>query len=466
MHITITPQDMRACEQAAFQSGVPSLLLMENAARAVADALPKEGRALFVCGAGNNGGDGLAAARIHALRGGRSVVWLISGARTPDAQTNLAYARALGIPVLESQPLPALEGFDVVVDALFGTGLTRAPEGETAAAIEAINQSGLPVVAVDVPSGMDGETGGIPGACIHAHTTVTFHRPKQGLYLTQKREYVGELRVEGIGLPARFDTAVGFPVYEEDDLPALLPHRARDAHKGDAGRVLLVCGGMGMAGAAAVCASACVRAGAGLTTVCCERDIMPVLQTLCPCAMCAETPKPYDALAVGCGLGVSEGAWARIRAAFDPEKPSVWDADALNMLATHPETTLGKRAVLTPHPGEAARLLNVTIPDITSRPIEAAQAIARKYGATVVLKGATSVIVSGEQTALNVVGAPGMAKGGSGDALTGILAALLVHLPPFEAARVACLWHGMAGKKAEQKKGVLQMTPLDLVDCL
>ena len=368
-----------------------------------------------------------------------------------------------------------------------GTGLRGAPDELTAQLIDAANSdaadSHAPVIAVDIPSGIDGETGAAPDAFIRASATVTFHAPKRGLYLTARREAVGKLTIADIGLwemtyvTGTLKKALHPPLCSVYTPLALryLGKRKLSAHKGDCGRVLIYAGKTGMAGAAAMCLKAAVTAGAGLTTAACEKGIMPILQTLVPNAMCmeigeaAQSPPAYDVLALGCGLGQSEEIWRNILSLWNPEKPSVWDADALNLLAKHP-MKLGKKAVITPHPGEAARLLGCAVEDILKDRLAAARALAEKYGCTAVLKSDVSVICAigedGPEYMLNAVGSPALAKGGSGDALTGILAARLAQTDPLQAAAQACLWHGMAGVAGEKQYGQRELTTDQLISCL
>ena len=499
-HDVLTPAEMRRTEQKAFDLGAPSILLMEHAAQAVVDELEKalggscrEKRVLFLCGTGNNGGDGLAAARLFMMRQGIPTVYMTGGPKTPDAKTNWKYAYEMGmdlfiLPEFEEKDLPFQEDgflhpFDGYVDALLGTGLRGAPDEMTARLIIAANNDAYdahaPVIAVDIPSGIDGETGETPGAWIHAHTTVTFHAPKTGLYLTARRESVGRLVIADIGLwEMTYVTGTleesGCLVNTPLALKAHLRRNRLQAHKGDHGRVLIYAGKMGMAGAAAMCAKAAVAAGAGLTTIACGKEIIPILQTLVPNAMCMEIdeaikkPPAYDVFAVGCGLGQSEKIWASILKLWNPGKPSVWDADALNLLAKH-EMKLGKNAVITPHPGEAARLLQWPLQTIQTDRLKAARALAEKYDCVAVLKSDVTVIcqiVDGQpKFFLNAVGSPALAKGGSGDALTGIMAALLRHAYLDEAA-LACLWHGMAGIVGEEQFGGRELTTDQLIACL
>lgn len=499
----LTPQDMRKTEQKAFEAGMPSILLMEHAAIKVVDALEKElggceGKdVVFLCGTGNNGGDGLAAARLFQMRGGRPEIWLSGDPKTPDAKTNLQMALACGIEVknlagLPREEWPFSEGYspdkrrDGYVDALLGIGMKGEPDEITSAMILVPYHDfgNRVVIAVDVPSGMDALTGDCPGIYMHADVTVTFHAAKPGLYLSQDREAVGRIEVADIGLGAWHCTHLS-DEEKEMDLEITTPEhlmylspRALDAHKGDFGRILIYAGSMGMAGAAAMCAKAAIAAGAGLTTVCCPKEIIPVLQTLVPSAMCMDieeavkNPPVYDVLAVGCGLSQKEGVWENILKLYDPEKPSVWDADALNLLAKHP-MKLGKKAVITPHPGEAARLLDMTPDQVLEDPISSARMLQEKFGCCVLLKGDVSIacsisLITGlPMYVFNALGTPALAKGGSGDALAGILAALAHTEGVFaSSAALASAWHGMAGIVGESKFGQRELTTMQLIDCL
>ncbi|MDO5325400.1 MAG: NAD(P)H-hydrate dehydratase [Clostridia bacterium] len=508
----LTPEDTRRTEQKAFDLGVSSLLLMEHAAQAVVDELEKAlggdcrgKRVLFLCGTGNNGGDGLAAARLFKMRGGWPQVWLYGEPKTPDAQTNLQWLRLvmkeeeiLDLSALPESQLPfdgesPNQPFDGYVDALLGTGFRGRIESPLLSRMILAPYHDFhlgmaqmpPVIAVDIPSGINGKTGEAEWPYVHADVTVTINTPKPGLYLTKDREAVGKIVVADIGL---WDMMIwnsnallldGMELNCETLLPpalSLLPARSLNAHKGNCGRVLIYAGSMGMAGAAAMCAKAAVTAGAGLTTIACEKEIMPVLQTLVPNAMCADiaeaikNPPACDVLALGCGLGQSEEAWENILKLWNPEKPSVWDADALNMLAKH-EMKLGKNAVITPHPGEAARLLSWPMEQVLADKFKTARALAEKYACTAVLKGDVTVICridkeDGPVYRLNTVGSPALAKGGSGDALTGILAALLCDSFDIDDVALACLWHGMAGVVGEEKFGQRELTTEQLISCL
>ena len=489
---TISPQDMREMELAFLSgTGYPSLLLMEHAAQAVVDALEetvgRNKRVLFVCGAGNNGGDGCAAARIWMQRGGSADVWLMKSPSQMkgDAGVNAGLLSACGanLQVLYGEAPEIPEGCAGIVDALYGTGLSREIEGAARSAVERMNESGLPVVAVDIPSGVDGATGQTLGEAVHAAVTVAFDRPKHGHLLLPGREYTGRLIVADIGILSDWDGAQGFDVLEEEDAAALLPKRPFFGHKGTFGHVLTVAGSEGMAGAACLCAGAALRSGAGLVTAACPFPVMMTLQANVPCAMAKVVSDGAEigesaadalialsegkrALAIGPGLGVSEGTYAAIRPLLEGDFPKVVDADALNMLARY-GGHVGKNTVLTPHPGEMARLCGVTTEEVTAAPVEYAQQLAQEMRACVLLKGATTVIAMGEDVALNQTGCDGMATGGSGDVLTGMIAALLAQgMSPMDAARAGAYYHGKAGEAAQRRLGARAVTAADVMESI
>ena len=468
--IAITPQEMRAKEQAAFDAGVSSLLLMETAARRAYDVLrnlltPGE-PVLFLCGPGNNGGDGLAIARMWKLDGGDAHIVMPLPPRTPDAQTNLEYAQALGIPVQIGME-PVLPAGKVLVDALFGTGFggAVAEEDPLGRLMTACAVGRKVILAIDVPSGMDALTGAVCGACIPATHTVTFQWAKQGLLLTRHKDMVGNLTVADIGLTG----AHGLQYAQPEDF--CLPQRSRNAHKGDCGRVALYCGSEGMAGAAVMAARAALRAGSGLVTVITPRAVLPVVQTAVPCAMAraAEDAAQVrcDARLFGCGMAETEENLQKLVCLHDEGIPEVWDAGALNLLAASP-MVLGKKAVITPHAGEAARLLGWPLTQVVEDPLAAADALRQRYGCYVALKSATTVLASPDKIwGLNTVGSPALAKGGSGDALAGILVSLLGQGMEIEKAlEQACLWHGLAGCLAGERYGIRGAMTDEVIDSL
>ena len=481
----ITPADMRDMEQRFFtQTGVASIDLMEVVARALCDAIIKrygaERTVFFACGPGGNGGDGYACARMLRQAGGRAAVVSVREPTSPDAAGNLRRAREAGVP---ENPVGRP---DVWVDALYGTGLSRAPSGPAADLIRRINADrarGSAVVAVDIPSGLNGLTGTAYDPCVAADVTVAFQYAKPGCFLSDGLDVSGEVVTPDIGIPASYYPA-GSPALGEDaDLRAALPKRPRNFHKGMAGHLLIVAGSFGMAGAAAMCALSAMRTGAGLTTVACPASIVPILQTLAPCAMCVPLPERDGALApeaaailkdllpgksaVVCGCGLSRRAAPEvIGALLGGDAPALFDADALNLIAAHPglKASLRPRHLLTPHPGEARRLLDRPLTD----PLADARALAG-LGARALLKGATTVIMTEDRPVISARGTSGMAKGGSGDCLSGIIGALMAQNPgmdPAKCAAAGCLLHGAAGELARARKGVRGMTPMDLIDAL
>lgn len=479
MQITITPDEMKDLERCYMEAHhIPGALLMEHAAQAVCDALTRHfpgGRALFLCGPGNNGGDGYAAARLWRQRGGQALVMELS-AQTGDAAMNRFLAQQAGIDI---QPAQAqLPPCDILVDALFGTGLSRPVDGLAAQVIRAANESGLPIIAVDIPSGLHGETGRVLGKAIRAAETITFHRIKPGLLLREGARHAGSITVAPILIPANYGTQEGLQCLEPEDIPRLIPPRPADAHKGSLGRVVILAGSEGMAGAAAFCAAAAVKSGAGLTTVLCRREVLPIVQALAPGATCvplenADFPAllaSADAAVVGCGLGQSPDILPALAAFRQASCPVVWDADALNLLARHHELLpLPANAVITPHPGEAARLLNTGTAFITDEPLQALAALQEKCGCTVLLKGARTLMTDGACTAINRHGSPALAKGGSGDVLAGMLGALLARRLPCSALKtvqLAALLHGLAGQRAAATHGENCVTPMELINCI
>lgn len=467
----ITPERMQALErQYMAESGTPGLLLMERAAEAIAKALEEmtDGGILFFCGPGNNGGDGYAAARLLSIRGRSVWIWTIADPQTlaGDARVNMERCAALGIPIrhLSSIPGEMPEGWGALADALFGTGLARPLDGLYADAVRFMNGSGLPVLAVDMPSGT-------PELMVWANRTVTFHQIKPMHLLFPGRTHTGALTVADIGIP-HAALPDDYEVLEPADTARLLPPRPLDAHKGVCGHALLLAGSMGMAGAAGLCANATLRGGAGLVTVACPAPVIPVLQVLSPCATCVSADKleaaiaGKTAIAAGPGLGMPESVGPLLETLLLMPQPQVWDADALNWLALNPRR-LGSRFVITPHPGEAARLLGSETYEVTADPLRAAERLFERFGAVVLLKGATTVIVGENRHALNITGTPGMATGGSGDVLTGLIAALLAQgLAPFDAAQLSAALHGLAGEEAARRRGVRSMTAQDLLDAL
>ena len=509
---TITPADMKALETRFMaETGLPGALLMEHAAQGVAAAVARyvrrDAQVIFLCGPGNNGGDGYAAARLWAAQGGRALIVEVTADVRGDAKLNRELARMAGIPFLDPGEPDRFPPFDLpsceaIVDALFGTGLARAVDGFAAHLIHCANDlhefRHVPVIAVDIPSGVDGTTGEVLGwEAIRATETVTFHRIKQGLLLGDAPDYTGRITVQPILIPLGGDLDHeydGLTVLEPADMASWRFERRQTCHKGDFGRVVLFCGSRGMAGAAALCANAAIRSGAGLTTILCRESLLPILQTLAPGAMCAVLPEKdglllpesvaiarkaldrADAACIGCGLGQAADAMPILRLFHQAACPVVWDADALNLLArTDSILPLKEIDVITPHPGEAARLLDCDPEDVLEAPLAALDRLHDLCGCTVLLKGARTLVTDGLDTYCNLYASPSLAKGGSGDVLAGIITALLARrYPEYDEGRLdsllaaACgaLIHGLAGIRAAKLRGESCTSPADVVDCI
>lgn len=480
MVYAVTPAQMREAEQKTIAAGIPSILLMERAALEMAHYIKGMGgihSVLVICGPGNNGGDGMALARILHLNGYFVEVLLCGQEKySGDAQKNLKILKAAGVPILSALPGAS---YDLIVDAIFGTGFSRAPEGIYQKAIAWINDrpKGTPALSVDIPSGVDGETGKTPGAAVNADMTISFEYPKLGHLFYPGRERSGELAVAKIGL---FPTEP-YPVsyLEDSDIPSLLPKRPADGYKNTFGHGLLIAGSKGMAGACLLAANAALHSGIGLLSCAADETcVMPHLQSRVPSAMVHGLQMDEDippqvekafpgksAVAIGPGLGQTQAALQLLQAAWEAPLPLVVDADGLNLLAAH-RPMFNKRSfetILTPHPGEMRRLLGRDV----AESIEDALLLAREMQAIVVLKGATSVIAAPDGSAtLNLSGSSALAKGGSGDVLTGITLALLAQgLHGYDAARLAAYLHGQSGQRLSARSGEAGFTSWDLSAC-
>ena len=445
---------------------------------------------------GNNGGDGYAAARLWCSGGGQADVWEVTSAVRGDALTNRTLALLHGVRVLPSVDAVDVAEYAAVVDALYGTGLNHAIEGDAAILIHRLNDHPqIPVIAVDIPSGLDGTTGRALGAdVVRAAETVTFHRIKQGLLLRQGVEYTGKITVQPILIRPGDDIDLGFDGLETLSPAALAPLFARTPalHKGDCGRAVIFCGSRGMVGAAAFCANACIRAGAGLTTLLCRESLLPMLQVLAPGATCVPLPETNglltpqaaritretldkaDAACIGCGCGLTPDVTMLLRVFAEADCPIVWDADALTLLATHDGILpLKEEDIITPHPGEAARLLEQHVEFILDEPLDALSRLHDLCGCCVLLKGARTLVSDGDATYISLYGTPALAKGGSGDVLSGILTALLCQrnrlstsLSTSALAAYGVLIHALAGLRAEKRFGANCSTPQALIDAI
>jgi len=493
----VSAGEMRGIETALADGlGVPALLLMENAAFGVTKALSEsgccDGRALVVCGTGNNGGDGLAVLRQRIASGGKGDALLIGSPDRlrGDARVQWEMLEKAGVivrPVEKPGDLEAAAGlFDkagCIVDALFGTGLSRPVEGLHRAAIEMMNASGKPVVAVDVPSGVESDTGRVGGAAVRAEVTVTFQYPKPGHFLFPGKTHTGRLIVHAIAIvPPRLHNAIELERLVESDVRALLPPRPADAHKGSFGRAGIVAGSMGMAGAGVMCARAALKAGAGLVTLCSSEELGPVYQAALPEAMFLPLLSFFDepefldfirkctAVAIGPGLGRAPHVLRAVEAVLTTDDlPAVVDADALNALSEAGRIPpVRAKAVFTPHVGEMARLCGLSAAEVLQDPIGCAKKYAREWNAVVVLKSAATVVAHPDGRAcINATGTPAMAKGGTGDVLCGLIAALMAQgLRPYAAASLGCHLLGLAGVRAENSVGAYGVLSSEIADAL
>ncbi|MDD4797334.1 MAG: NAD(P)H-hydrate dehydratase [Eubacteriales bacterium] len=490
MKKVVTPRQMSAMDRYTIMDiGIPGCVLMERAALCVAQALPEEGRVLVFCGLGNNGADGYALARILHTRG-RHVVCFIQQPDNlkDDARMQYLAAQNVGVPMETrgARLSELLNGCDIVVDALFGTGLARPLRWPCDEIVAEINKSGKYVVSVDIPSGIDGETGRVMGCAVRAHRTVTMQFAKLGCCVFPGREYAGELIVADIGIPQALAKDIRCALLDDGDIAP--KERRADTHKHDFGHVGVVAGSLGMAGAGALCAAAALRAGAGVVSWAVPEDIAAVSAgfarevmtrpLLCRSGQFAPEAVPdardfisgKSALAVGPGLGRGCAADFVSALAAHIGCPAVLDADALYAVAQDSDLLrrLPGETILTPHAGEMARLAGCTTQEILERPLDYARQYAAQHQVVVVLKGATTVIAAPDgQTALNTAGNAGMATAGSGDVLCGVIAAFLAQgLPAFAAACAGCRLHSRAGDAAERGTGMVALTAGDIIDAL
>lgn len=475
---------LRTLETRATAALDDSFELMRRAGQAAwREALrhwPDAQRLVVVCGPGNNGGDGYMLAR-HALQSGRRVLVVRlpehSPYSPPAQRAREEFVAAGGKVVAFEGTLPAA---DLIVDALFGIGLTRAPTGSAAALIDGINAQSAPVLSLDVPSGVDAATGATPGNAVMATHTLEFMAPKAGLRTGAALDHGGVLHLAdlGIGSEDSAGIAASAELLTSDDLARWLRPRSRDSHKGRHGRVLCVGGESGHGGAILLVAEAALRSGAGLVDVATRAEHVIALLARLPEAMGHgfddETPQlpsalldAADVIAIGPGLGLGSAARAKFGQALASGAALVIDADALALLAGDPRE-LPAGAVLTPHPGEAARLLGITAAEVQGDRFVAARALCDRYACVVVLKGAGSVVAApGQQPRIIGAGNPGMAVGGMGDVLCGVVAALRAQgMEAFQAASCGALLHAVAGDSAAREGGERGLLPTDLMPWL
>jgi hydroxyethylthiazole kinase-like uncharacterized protein yjeF len=503
-----TAQDMRKIDELAVQEhGFTIPQLMESAGSAVAKAMEETWGSLrdktigILCGRGNNGGDGLVAARLLKRKKTNVVVVLlgVEGTLSGEALKQYQKAKAARVPIIllaDADGLKpvrvALEECDLLVDAMFGTGLSRPIEGIGRDLIQMVKKLEKPIVAVDIPSGLSADSGAPVGEVLPAQLTVTFGLPKIGFYTPVGSNYGGKVVVDDIGLPPSLLTSP-FLKQELTELSMVeksLPKYDENTHKGTRGRVVIVAGATGLTGAAALSAYGAQRIGAGLVTVACPESLIPVLSVKLTEPMTAPVPEvaggflslravgrilhlttKVNSIVIGPGIGRHRETGQLLRELLTKlTVPMVVDADALHLLGGQLDIFKALRApaVLTPHPGEAAWLLKTTINEVEQNRVKVAKQIAQGYNVTVVLKGRFTVIANPQgEVRINPTGNRGLATGGTGDVLSGIIGGLLAQrLSPFDAATTGVYIHGLAGEKASRKLGPDGLLAGDLLPLL
>ena len=499
---------MREADRVTVEDiGIPSLVLMENAGRQVVAAIESayearlEGRVAVLCGRGNNGGDGFVVARTLVQRGIDAAVFVVGAVADihGDARTNLDILGRLGVTVVEigdeqtwELHFSEISQCSLIIDAIFGTGLKSALAGMMETVVADVNASGIPIVAIDLPSGLSADTPHLIGDCVDASMTVTLAAPKLPLVLPPGEAHAGDVVIADIGIPSDVLDSLEGPRIElltPEQIRASVEPRAPDSHKGDFGRVTVIAGSRGKTGAAYLAAMGALRSGAGLVTVATPACCLPIVASMTPEYMTeglAETPHgtvaaaaveavlelQHDVIACGPGLGRGSASADFVRALVDRSSvPLVLDADAITVLADDPSRLTGKEdrdLIITPHPGEMARLVGSSVEEVQANRIEIAGDFAASHRVYVVLKGHRTIVATPEgHIFINPTGNAGLATGGTGDVLTGMIAAWLAQLLDAEAAcRLAVFLHGAAGDLAEAGQGQVAMIATDVIDRL
>ena len=475
---SVWPADALKCaeKEAADSLGITLYELMQRAGQAAFDiariTYPRAQHWLVLCGHGNNGGDGYVVARLAAASGIRVTLLAQESDKPLPEEAHAArdaWLNAAG--VIHAAEIPWPDDIDLIIDGLLGTGLTQAPRDNAAALIARANQHPAPVVALDIPSGLLAQTGATPGAAINAAHTVTFIALKPGLLTGKARDVVGQLHHHALGLD---EWLAGQPAaisrFDASQLAQWFPPRRPTSHKGDNGRLVIIGGDRGTAGAIRMTGEAALRTGAGLVRVLTRSENIAPIFTARPELMVHElTPETLDeslewADVVVIGPGLGQAAWGKkaLQKIENFRKPMLWDADALNLLAINPDKRHNR--ILTPHPGEAARLLNCSVGEIERDRLLSAQRLVKRYGGVVVLKGAGTIVAS-ENGELGIIdaGNAGMGSGGMGDVLSGIIgAALGQKLALYDAASAGCVAHGAAADVRAAEYGTRGMLATDL----
>jgi ADP-dependent NAD(P)H-hydrate dehydratase / NAD(P)H-hydrate epimerase len=503
MRVLNTQQMREADRQTIDDIGLPSIVLMENAGRQAVAAMEAafedlaSSKVAVICGRGNNGGDGFVVARTLAQRGIEATVFLLGSVAEVrgDARTNLEILGRVGLTVVEVTTAQEWElhfseisECDLIVDAIVGTGFHGPLTGLLETVVADVNGLGAPVVAIDLPTGVSADSHELEGEAIEASMTVTLAAPKVPLILPPADAYGGDLVIADIGIPASVIDELDGPWLElltRERMRELVPARAADSHKGDFGRVLVIAGSVGRTGAAHLAALGALKSGAGLVTIATPRSCVATLAAMMPEYMTVGLEETAagtidfsavdhvldlkaDIIALGPGIGQDPSTSAFVQAIVERAgAPLVLDADALNAFTGDPERLTGRDGVdviITPHPGEMARLLNVSIEQVQSDRLEHAREFAAAHRVHVVLKGHRTIIAGPEgRSFVNLTGNAGMATGGTGDLLTGMIAAWFAQILDAEGAcKLAVYLHGTAGDLAEADEGEVALLPSDI----
>ncbi|MEE4112862.1 MAG: NAD(P)H-hydrate dehydratase [Desulfobacteraceae bacterium] len=504
----VTSDEMQRMDRATIESlGIPGRVLMENAGRGATafflEAIHRNhpGAVGVVAGRGNNGGDGFVMARYLHQKGIRTTVFLLSQSDRikGDAAANLKLLDAMGVPVVELPDAAAFESSKLLmrhqhawIDAILGTGLSSDVRGYFRTIIDFINRQGRPVFAVDIASGLHADTGRVCGTCIQAAATATFGFAKVGHLCYPGRTFTGRLKIIDIGIPPHLAATISCRQHliTPGALKNDIPQRSATAHKGDTGHLMILAGSPGKTGAAALAAAAAMRAGAGLVTLGTPKSLNPVLEAMVTEAMTVGLPETADGaldeaahesvvalmerkgcLAMGPGLGTHASTGRLVGRLIEAcPVPLVVDADGLNLIAAEPSVLSRRRApiVLTPHPGEMARLSGHSTAEIQGDRIGHARAFAERHQVHLVLKGAATLVARPDGTVfVNATGNPGMATGGMGDVLTGLIAALVTQgMAPGAAARTGVYLHGLAADRMARKKAPIGYLATNVIETL
>ena len=489
MQYIVTKKEMQAIDTYTIEKiGIPAEVLMERAALLLVEQIIRlntmNGRILIVVEGGNNGGDGLAAARILSGRGYQVDITYIGGIARPSEQFQLQrnILKQMGVRLRKTIPN---KDYSVVVDGIFGVGLSREIDGIQKKMIEYLNHMEAIKVAIDIPSGIDATTGAILGIAFRADYTVTFGLKKLGMFFSDGIDYCGKVICENIGFPENAIKQVKPQIYayNQSDM-CKRPKRYDNSNKGTYGRVAVIAGSKNMSGAAFLCGKAAYSTGAGLVKIYTHESNRVILQSQLPEAVmmtygdyegalsCIEDAMKWaTVIVVGPGLGVDTTSERMLyELLMNAEVPLVVDADALNILSENIELLemTSASVIMTPHMKEMSRLIQKTVPEIIEKRFLIAKQFARKMGVTLVLKDAKSIVTNGgEQTYMNLGGNNGMSTGGSGDVLSGIIAGMIAGgLPLDEAAKMGTYVHCQAGDKAAEKKGKYAMLASDIISCI